>query len=488
MSKKAVLLYILIFIFSSGFIYTQGLGSLAEKTADGILDYFEDKHNVKTSIITFEDTSGVSDLTAQKFYQMVVARLEAAAGNKSQPGFTFAFTDLMINFHKNRGQFNLNRIHLLNYLIYIKLTRNKNKIGAGISIFSRIGDRIVYVKYIEDVFTAPEREIFNATLFGFKAAGFSKIIEIDAKRELLDFKSVPDQRGRLRFLFYYPGKIEFFGLNGNRLSKFFTYKLQWGRPYYPVMEYEGTLACFLENGIFYVAVGANFSKISKFLAFKNDRWDEIDKEKDEGAVDFVPFKWIELNGIAYLAGARYALGKNYFENKLILIPFQEGQFMIKSDTYLEKEVPPFYSLDFSTGQNTKVLSSVHLIDRDYKYRFLSDNFQQLTVEEEGERGGALCTLDGQWLAVSDFSRGSDRLYFYKIEAGSRRLVFQNNIDGEIVFISGGQWQTARGFWVYVKKQTTKTKPGINNKTGAEYVEYSLQFWSKKSDLSKETGD
>jgi len=461
---------IFLFIFSFGFIDAQGLGGLTEKAAHCIRDYFKDKHNVKTSIITFENKSGISDLTAQKFYQLLVSKLESAG---SSP---IGFTDLMINFHKDKGEFNLNRVHLLSHLVYIKLTRNKNKIGAGIVIFSRIGDTIVYIKYVEDLFSAPERDIFNTTRYGFKNAGFSKIIEIDAVKDLLDFKSILDQRGQLKFLFYYPGKIEFFRLNGNRLTKFFTRKLKWGRShYYPVMEPEGRLTCFLENGKLYITVGANFSKISRLLVFKKNRWDAVDR--DESIVDFVPFKWIEFNNMDYLAGGRYALGKNYFENKLILIPFKSGQFVIESNTYLEKDVPPFYSLDFSTGENTKTLNSIHMIDRDYKYRFFTDNFEQSTVEEEGERGASLSSLDGQWLAVSDFSRGNDRLYFYKIEKGSRRLVYRENISGEIVFISAGQWKAARGFWVYVKKQRKKAN------TNTTTTEYKLQFRSKKA-----TGD
>ena len=469
MKKKTTLgcTFLVLFIIAVNFVNAQGLGDLAERAANSVLDYFKDKHNIKTSVITFENMAGISDLTAQKFYQLLVSKLEAA--NNPQ----FGFIDLMINFHKNKGEFNLNRTYLLNHLIYIKLTRNKNKIGAGVSIFSKIGDKIVYIKYVEVLFTAWEKDIYNTTNYGFTAAGFSKIIEIEANPGLLDFKTVRDQNGLLDFLFYYPEKIEFHRLNENRLDKFLSYNLNWAPPYYPVMEYEGKLSCFIEDGIFYVTAGANFSKTAKLLVFKEEPWNKDNIR--ESTVDFVPFKRIELNNTYYLAGARYAVGKNFFENTLILIPFQSGQFVIESGTYLEKEVPPFYSLDFSTDKDTNALQAVHIIDRDYRYRFLTDNFEQMTVEEEEERGGSLCSLDGQWLAVSDFSRGNDRLYFYKIEGGSRQLVFQNHISGEIVFISNGQWKAARGFWVYVKKQ--KTIPDTNTTA----TEYNLQFWSKKSE-------
>jgi hypothetical protein len=78
--------------------------------------------------------------------------------------------------------------------------------------------------------------------------------------------------------------------------------------------------------------------------------------------------------------------------------------------------------------------------------------------------------------MSHFSTGYDRLYFYKIEKGSRRLMYQNDIEGEIVFISEGMWQAAQGFWVCVEN-VTKTQSSASSPAR----EYKLQFWSKKSE-------
>jgi len=453
---------LVICVFLPIFIYgeEEGLGDLAGKTANSILDYFKGQYNIKAGIIKFENTAGISDLTAQRFYQLLISKLETAAN--------LSYTDLMINFHQNKGEFNLNRIHPLNHLIYLKLTRNKTKIGAGIVIFSRTLDRIVFIKYVEELFTAEEGEIYLIANFGFKNVGFAKIMEMEVKQQLLDIESFLDQKGRLRFLFYYPGKIEFFKLTGDQLIKLFSHPLQWGKPYYPVMEYEGKLCVFFQDNQMYAVVGGNFSPTAKVLTINNE--EETGTAAEVDTIDFIPFRTIELNDVRYLAGARYTLGKNYFENKLMLLPFRFNSGQLVKEKYFEKEVSPFYSLDFSVSGAGSTLESIHMIDRDYRYRFLADNFQQLTVEE-AQRGSALCCLAGQWLAVSDYSQGSDQLYFYSIEKGSRRLVYQNKVNGEIIFISDGLWKAAPGFWVYLEQ--LKPPPAV--------PEYKLQFWSKKSE-------
>jgi hypothetical protein len=468
MNDKAILAWVCIILFvgCGCWVYGQGLDELAGKTAGSILEYFSDKYNVSVSIINFENYSGISEQAAQKFYQLLVSRLETA-GNIS-------YTDLMIDFRENKGEFNLNRIDPLNHLVYIRLTRNKTRIGAGISIFSRTLDKTVHIKYVESDFVQPEEEIMGADHFGFTGAGFSKIIEMDAQKDLLDVRSIMDQQGRSLLLFFYPGKIDFFKFQENQAVKLSSYKLNWTKPYYPVKEAEGRLCVFLNGDAVVVTVGSNFSKYSRVISFSPGGLEEVGAED----VDFVPFRRIELNGAIYLAGARYALGKNYFESNLILAPFQPGQSLKESQYFLEKQAPQFYALDFSTRENSGVLNSIHIIDRDYVYRFLGDNFEQ-SVVERSERGAALCSMGGQWLAMSDFSSGVDKLYFYKIENGARQLVFENKTDGEIVFISDGMWGAAPGFWVYVKK--LPAAPDGKQGKAPGYTVYKLQFWSKKSE-------
>jgi hypothetical protein len=446
-----------LFILTSGWLLGQGLNDLADNTAKHIGEYFADRHNVIVSVIKFENVSGISDLAAQKFYQLLTSRLETVE--------TFTYTDLMINFNQNKGVFNLNRIHRLNHLIYLKLTRNKARIGVGISIFSRTLDKIVYIKYLETDFVAPERDVFDTSRYGFQGIGFSRIVEMEAEEDLLDVRSFLDKDGHLRFLFLYPTVLQVLKLNVNRLNKLSSFKLVWDRPYFPVMKKEGRLSVFLEGGLGYVTVGCNFSSRSKLLIFNNDRWENPESRE----LNFVPLKRLNLNGRVYIAGARYEPGKNFFQNSLVLIPFENGKLL--EDQLLEKEVMPFYIMSFSIGEEKGILNSIHIIDRDYNYRFLADNFEELTVDPQ-KRGSAMASLGGQWLALSDFSMGRDKLFFYKIQDGSRQLIFENQLDGEIQFISSGIWKAAPGFWILLKRSPiTKSSSPV----------YKLQFWSKKAE-------
>ncbi len=457
----------------SGICYGQGLQNLVGKVSQGVLDYFTAKGEgkIRTAVTKFENFSDVSDLTAHKFYQQLAASLE------THPGV--AFTDLMINFHKKRGEFNLNRINQLNYLIYIKLIQNKNKVGAAAAIFSRALDKIVYIKYFEEVFSFGERDIYETRDYGFKGLGFSRQIEIDAKKELLDFKSITVPGGSHQYFFFYPKEVEIFTVESNYFKKFFSFDLEWGRPYYPVINIEGRMCLFypeaVDHGnVLYLTLGSNFSPRAKVFSFRDNVWREID------TLGFVPIKLIRLNENDYLAGARYDEGKNFFKDKLMLVPFLSGQ--LEKGNVLEKRVVPFYSLDFSTFtqqpslQKSQSVASVHLIDTDYNVRFFAGDFEERTPALE-KRGSALAALADQWLAVSDYSTSNNRdsLYFYKIEQGSKQLAYENRIDGQVIFISAGAWKGRQGFWTYVEKMKTNT------------VDYYLQFWSKNKDKESDNG-
>ncbi len=445
---------LLFFCQLSLYLYPQGLERLVDKTAHSILEFFKDQFNIRTSVVKFENFSGYSDTIAQKYYQLLVAKLESSS--------QIAFNDIMINFSRNKGEFNLNRIDKLNYLVYIKLIRNREKLGVGAAIFSRSLDKIVYVKYFEEPLDLGERDILNTLDYGFKTSGFSMVMEIEAKRGLLDCKTIKDLQGEERCYFYYPEEIEIYRLEVSNFKKFFSFKLEWGRPYFPTMQPEGRLYYFYRDKVLYLTLGSNFSPFSRSLVFRENQWQELE------GVPFVPFKLIQFNQDDYLAGARYEEGKNYFKGKIILAPFQpQDKMLIKRELY-EKSVPPFYSLAFSTHQGE--LDSIHLIDRDYNYRYFAADFEERTVEEQ-KRGSVLSALNGEWLAVSDFSTGSDKLYFYKIDQGSRQLVFENQVEGEILFISEGAWKSQPGFWVYVKQRIG----------GGQNGAYRLQFWSKSSE-------
>ncbi len=430
----------------------EGVDGLAGKTAAGVLEYFPAKAPIRAGVIRFENFSDLSDWVAQKYYQVFVAQIEKNASPNLK------YTDLMINFHNKRGEFNLNRITPLNYLLYIKLIRNKDKLGAGVAVFSRSLDKIVFMKYVEVRLAAGEREFYETRRFGFKGTGFSRKIEIDAQTLLLDLKSTAGPDGQPLYFFYYPDRIEIFKIEKNFLKKFFSFNLNWGTPYYPVIEPEGKMALFHLEGDkrLYLSVGGNFTPFSKLFSYLDHQWQELDR------LDFVPIKHVRLNDNDYLAGCRYDVGKNIFKGKLVMAPFRDGE--VQRELLLEKELPPFFELDFTTFDGN-VIESLHLVDVAYRYRFFAADLQERTVEAE-RRGASLAALEGRWLAVSDYNRGSDTLYFYKVEEGSRQLTYQNAIDGEIYFISPGTWKEKTGFWVYIKKMK-------NNR-----VIFNLQFWSK----------
>jgi hypothetical protein len=463
--------------------YAQGLETLAGKVSNSVLDYFtaQGEGNTRFSIIKFENFSGITDLAAHKFYQQVAARLEGRPHA--------LYNDLMIDFSQKKGEFNLNRVDRLDYLIYLKLIKNLDKVGAGIAIFSRSLDKIVAIKYFEEDFSPGESNIYETVDYGFKGLGFSRQIEIDAGKYLLDFKSISNPAGErerdpgVQYFFFYPGEIEIFKTLDKQFKKIFSFKLEWGRPYYPVMDYEGKLCLFYRAGddgnpVLYLTAGSNFSLRSKVLTYKNNLWQEV------GALDFVPIKSIRLNNSDYLAGALYDEGKNYFKEKLVLVPFAAGK--LDTENFLEKKVVPFYAVDFSilsqgprdasnASESGENVTGVHLIDSDYNYRFYAGDFQERGTALE-RRGSALAALDGQWLALSDysFSTQKDKLYFYKIEEGSKQAVYENIINGRVIFISAGSWQERPGFWVYVEE--------VKNDNPV----YRLQFWSKNID--KEEGN
>jgi hypothetical protein len=426
------------------------LDDLASKTFNSISGFFSDKYNVKTSIVKFENFSGLADIIAQKFYQLLVSKFESRE--------EIGFNDLLINFSRNRGEFNLIRTGNLNYLIYIKLIRNRDRLGAGAVIFSKSLDRIVYIKYLDEVLTNGEKDIVSTIDYGFNTVGFSKVIEFDAKKKLLDFRTIGSKDEDVRYCFYYPEEIEMYKLEGSRLKKFFSLILKWGRPYYPVIQPEGKLSYFYIEKTLYLTVGNNFSPKSKIFEFVDNRW------RESSEVNFVPFKRIRLNNSDYLVGGSYKEGENYFEGKIKLAPFRSGKLRIEE--IYEKRVPLFYAMAFAVNGHS--LDSVNIIDTEYRYRYFASDFEELTLES-ARRGSAICALGDKWLAVSDYSELVDTLYFYKINSGSKELVFENKINGEVIFISDGAWKQKDGFWVFVKLAADRKTYN---------TEYRLQFWSK----------
>lgn len=447
MKRNVLILCITLFLIPV-VAHADGLDDLSKKVSTGILDFFSGKINVRTAVVRFDNYSDLSGLAAQRYYQVVVSHLESQA--------SLQFTDLMVHVRKERGEFNLTRLDKLNYLIYLKLVRNRDKIGTGVAIFSRTLDKIVYVKYYEELLPAAEIEFIEQTDYGFKSVGFARRIEIEAQKNLLDFKGILTRGGDYWYFFFYPHRIDIYKIENNRFRKFFNFKLNWERPYWPVLNYEGRMALFYQEDTLYLTLGTNFSPNSKIFSYSQNTFREVER------LEFVPLRLVRLGDSDYLAGGQYAEAKNYFVEKLLLVPVTAGE--IQKEEILLKQVPPFYSLDFSLAVAPTV-EGIHLVDTDYNYRFLGSDFEEKVVEPE-RRGSALAVFKAKWLAVSDYSTGTDKLYFYKIEEGTRQLVYENTIRGEVILISGGSWQSRDGVWVYVKK----------NQNGRD--EYSLQFWSE----------
>ena len=444
-------------MLGSQLVFCQDLERLSENISGYLNDFFSDHGNVHASIIKFEDFSEFSDLLAQKFYQLVVSKIEA--------GQRFRFIDMMINFNGNSGEFDLNKTHQLNFFISLKLIRNRDKLGAGVVVFSKTLDRIVGVHYNEVLFNQGELKTLDTVDFGFQSVGFSRIMEMNVQEDLLDVRSVQDPSGDLDHFFYYPDKIVLFKHGQGKMEKVSSVELSWERPYYPALEKEGILSAFRFGDAIYLTAGTNTSPLSKVIKYQDQKWTEY------APIDFIPFKILRVNDQYYLSGSRYQEGKNHFIDKIILSPFDYQTF--KTEKQFEKSVPGFYSLAFSTVENR--LISIHLVDTLYSYRLYSDNFEQQTAEIE-KRGSALSSLSDEWLAVSDYSRGNDTVYFYKIKNGRRQLVYKNRIEGEIVFISDGQWESFPGFWILVRKLST---------SGNQYV---LQFWSKGTEPATDQAD
>ena len=109
---RNVFLYVLLCLFLAfnvTALHAESVESLVIKTSTGILDYFNQHPRVNTAIIKYENHSDFPDIFSQRFYQMLIARLETS--NR------ISITDLMINFSNKEGEFNLTRIEKLNFTL-----------------------------------------------------------------------------------------------------------------------------------------------------------------------------------------------------------------------------------------------------------------------------------------------------------------------------------------------------------------------------------
>jgi len=426
-----------------------GIDDLVDRTAAGIIHGFEGFNNVRSTVVRYENRSGIPDIVAQRFYQLLVSRLEGHP--------PLGFRDLMINFNNHEGQFNLSRVFRFNYLVYLKLINQRGKMGVGWAVFSKTLDGVVHTGYHEGLLEEGERKFLETRDFGFQAVGFVPAAEIVVGESLLDLQTRRTAAGELEFFLFFPDRIDIHRWRASGLEKTATLPAEWGRPYYPAIAPEGRLLLFEQGGRVFLVAGANVSPRALVFVERDGGWQK------QAAVELVPLGLILLNGQRFLAGSRYLPGRNHFEDRILLAPL-EGE-RIDPVQYLEKRVPPFYDLAFSTREDS--LESIHLVDRDYRYHFLGSDFSPSDIRIE-KKGASLGVLSGAWLAISDFSRGRDTLFFYRIEDGARKPVYRNPVAGEVVWITAGMWKENGGFWVYVRKPAEE--PGG----------YGLQFWHRSS--------
>ena len=447
---KALTQLLLILFLYPCFSFSQSSAeSLVQEVADYLQAFFKNKAEARVAVVQFENYSELTDLAMQKIYQTLTARLENEKNIK--------ISDLLINFANGRGEFNLSKVNELDYLLYLKFIQNKSKTGLGMIIFSRWQDKLVSIKYVEKNLGKGEMEFLNAKNFAFSELGFSKLTEFETKKNLMDIQSINSADGQTQYFFYYPDEIAIYLAKEERLEKHSSFKLKWTRPLYPVLNYQGKLLLFTFKQELILTVGNNFSPYAQLWTFSNNQWLETAK------ISFVPFKQLVFNQNPYLVGARYDEGKNYFKDKIYFMPFSDPT--VNSGIY-EKKAFPAYAIDFSTQEGQ--LQGVHLIDRNYNYHLLTADFAEKTPELN-KKGASLAASEGQWLAVSDYSRQTDQIFFYDIKAGGQRPVYTGKTPGEIQFITAGIWQTVKGFWVCVQLPQDG------------YGRLVLQFWGKRND-------
>jgi len=447
---KALTWSLLMLLLFPVFVFCQSATeAMVQEAADHVRDFFKDKTASRVAVVQFENYSELTDLAMQKIYQLLTARLE---NDKN-----ISVSDLLLNFANGRGDFNVSKVNELDYLLYLRFIQNKSKIGIGMMIFSRWQDKLVSIKYCEKNLGPGERELLNVRNFAFSEMGFSKLSEFATKKNLMDVQSTPGADGQTQYFFYYPDEIVIYTAREDRLEKQTATKLNWSRPLYPVLHYHGKLLLFLFNHELIMTVGGNFSSNAQMLTLRDNVWLETAK------IGFVPFKKLIFNGNSYLVGASYDEGKNFFTDKIYFMPFSDPAVV---SGIIERKAFPAYAIDFSTQEDQ--LQGIHLIDRNYRYRLLTADFNETAPEPE-PKGASLSAGDGQWLAISDYSRQTDRIFFYDIKAGGLRPVYSGKIPGEIQFISAGVWQNTKGFWVGCQLPHDQDDQSV------------LQFWGKRNE-------
>ena len=183
--KKAICSLLLLLMYAGTVVGQQSAEALVTESAAFLKDFFKNRFDVQVAVVRFENDSELTDTAMQKLYQLLISRLE---NDKN-----IRISDLLVNFTNGLGEFNLGRVDELQYLLDLKLIQNKSKTGLGLTIFSRLQDKIVAVKYFEKDLSKGEMDLLNAKNFAFSELGFSKLLEFESKKNLMDIQSIRRQ-------------------------------------------------------------------------------------------------------------------------------------------------------------------------------------------------------------------------------------------------------------------------------------------------------
>jgi len=430
--------------------WSQGIQPLVNKTAAVINEVMQARYNPSATIIAFENHTELTDMAAQKFYQLLVSRLESTALKG------FSLMDSMVGFNGGKGRFHNRGMHEAGFLISLKMIRSAARIGVGVSVFSRRTDRLVAVRYVSEIIPPGELRILNIPERSFASTGFAMVTRMQADTDLMDICSRAEPDGRVRHYFLSPEKIDIFEWQSRRMVRLLSLPIDWGRPFTPARHMEGRILVFFNQMGTWLTAGANISPNARVFLFQEGKWGQQDP------LDFVPLRHVMINDIPYLAGMRYSPGRNFFQGGLVLMPLDTGR--PEKNRMYEKPLPEAYALDFTTGGGR--LAALHLVDRDYHYRVYTRDFENSTADER-LRGGSLGALDSGWLAVSDYSRGNDRAFFFSTREGGLREVYEEEFPSrEIRFIRPGIWDGDEGFWICLEGRDVAGP------------ETELQFWKK----------
>ncbi len=448
MIKKWVVLFLILIFYISINVYSQNkdLNFIIEKLSNNVITFLKSNRQPSLSIISLKNSTQLTDDAIQKLYQFIVYRLELSQNIK--------FKDSMLSFVNGRGKFNLKRTRGIRFLMTLAFIRNKSKIGIGITLYSVNLDKLVFSKYLEWSPPSGEIDFLNIEEKKFADFGFDRIIEIDAKKNLLDLKTII-KNGENLFYFYYFDHIDIFRKNNSVLTKKSVIKLNLDKNSLPVIKREGQLLFFNHHEKDYMVIGNNTSENSQIYIYTDNEWKYLMH------IDFLPFETFFSNNKMYFIGGRYDLGKNYFENKLIMKSINGT--LNNSEQGYYKTINKFYSISF-LKEGDKI-NSMYTVDLNYNFTNYGANFE-IKSKDTYKSGYAFALSENIWIIKTAFTSEKDSLSFYKINEIEKKPKYIKHIKGEILLISNGNWNNKKGIWIYFKKK-------MNN-----YFVYKLQFWSK----------